>query len=652
MTIAPEDVDSHSIVGALTAIEQQLAGLFGSSPDPIFAFDADGRLVSGNAALEHLTGFTLRELLGRPFPDILIPDDRARAYRHLARAARGEAQNLEVTGTGRDGRDFTIAMTINPMRVDNMIEGVYGIARDLTHQKETERALREAEERYGLLAGNVHDMISLHDPTGVFIYASPSAYALLGMHPVELIGRSVYDLIEPDDVAAVVTAHETIMRREGRQPATFRARRADGSIGWFESTARMITRDDSDEPWRIVAVTRDVTERREFESQIMQAHKMEALGTLAGGIAHDFSNVLTVIGGHAELLTAALSDRPKERANAEHIREAAQRGSALTRQLLSFGRGRPRDMRITDLNALILELQPMLSRLIGDDIELHLDLDPDLAGVRCEPSELEQIVVNLAANARDAMAAGGRLSLRTQNATIDESALIELEPGPYVLLTVADTGTGIEPDIVARVFEPFFTTKADGAGTGLGLSTVYTITTQAGGRVEIESTPGVGTQFSLHLPGHAGPADVTPDGRHAPAAALRGTETVMVAEDDAGVRALVVAALERYGYRVMTAVDGMQALELFHTYGHLIDIVVTDVNMPELKGPELVRILTDEGTTLPVLYMSGYTAESLALDELAPRRAFLAKPFTPVELAQAVRMLLGPVSAPPADEPA
>lgn len=652
MTTGPEPGDSSTIVGQLAAVEQRLAGLFGSSPDPIFAFDTDGRLVSGNAALEHLTGYTLRELLGRPFSDILLADDQTRAYRHFARAVRGEAQNLEVTGTSRDGREFTIAMTIIPMHVDGAVDGVYGIARDVTRQKETERALREAEERYDLLADNVHDMISLHDPTGVFIYASPSAYALLGMHPVELIGRSVYDLVEPDDVAMVVTAHETIMRREGRQPATFRARRADGSVGWFESTARMITRDDSDEPWRIVAVTRDVTERREFEGQVMQAHKMEALGRLAGGIAHDFSNVLTVIGGHAELLAAALADRPKERSNAEHIREAAQRGSALTRQLLTFGRGRPRDMRITDLNAIILELQPMLSRMIGDDIKLKLDLDPDLTGVRCEPSELEQIVVNLAANARDAMIEGGRLSVRTQNVTIDESALIELAPGPYVLLSVTDTGTGIEPDIIARVFEPFFTTKPEGVGTGLGLSTVYTITSQAGGRVEIDSTPGVGTQFRLHLPGHSGPANITPDGRHAPAAALRGTETVMVAEDDAGVRALAVAALERYGYRVMTAVDGMQALELFRTYGHLIDLVVTDVNMPELKGPELVRILTDEGTTLPVLYISGYTAESLVLDDLAPHRAFLAKPFTPVELAQALRALLGPVSAPPEDEPA
>lgn len=651
MTTAPEPGDSNSIVGALSAIDQRLAELFGSSPDPIFAFDTDGRIVSGNAALEHLTGCTMRELLGRPFTDIVSPDDQARAYRHFARALDGEAQNLEVAGTGCDGREFVIAMTVMPMRVDGVVDGVYGIGRDITSQKETERALREAEERYGLLASNVHDMISLHDPTGVFIYASPSAYALLGMHPVELIGRSVYDLVEPDDVATVVTAHETIMRREGRQPATFRARRADGSVGWFESTARMITRESSSEPWRIVAVTRDVTERREFESQMMQAHKMEALGRLAGGIAHDFSNVLTVIVGHAELLATTLADRPKERANAEHIREAAQRGSALTRQLLSFGRGRPRDMRITDLNAVILELQPMLTRMIGDDIELDLDLDPDLAGVRCEPSELEQIVVNLGANARDAMAAGGRLSLRTQNVNVDETALIELDPGPYVLVTVADTGTGMEPGTVARAFEPFFTTKLDGAGTGLGLSTVYTITSQAGGRVEIESAPGAGTQFKLYLPGHSGPVDVTPDGRHAPAATLRGTETVMVAEDDAGVRALAVAALERFGYRVMTAVDGMQALELFRTYGHLIDIVVTDVNMPELKGPELVRILTDEGTTLPVLYMSGYSAESLVLDDLAPHRAFLAKPFTPVELAQALRGLLGPVSAPPAGEP-
>ncbi|MGH7447768.1 MAG: ATP-binding protein, partial [Longimicrobiales bacterium] len=286
------------------------------------------------------------------------------------------------------------------------------------------------------------------------------------------------------------------------------------------------------------------------------------------------------------------------------------------------------------------DIQPMLARLIGSDIEIRHELEPRLLTVRCELAALEQVLVNLALNARDAMPDGGRLTFRTENIIIDAHDNAAVPPGPYALLTVRDNGIGMRADIATRVFEPFFTTRAPDAGSGLGLSTVYSILRQIGGDVTVETAPGAGAAFRLLFPGHDLPVPRTNELPAQSDAGLQGTETVLVAEDDVGVRALVVATLQRYGYRVMAAVDGLQALDLFRTYGHLIDIIVTDVNMPELKGPEFVGALVDDGAAVPVLYISGFTAETLRLRDSAPRHGFLAKPFAPVELAREVRRML------------
>lgn len=498
--------------------------------------------------------------------------------------------------------------------------------------------LRQVEMHYRLFADNVQDLISLHDQAGVILYASPSAAKLLGYDPRSLVGRSVYDLVVEDDVGSLRAAHEAIARKEGGPPAVYRLRRRDGSVIWCETTARMVVDDETGDPWRIVAVTRDVTGRHAFEQHRMQSQKMEALGRLAGGVAHDFNNVLTVIAGHAELLTSLLADGTAERDHAEFIREASHRAAALTRQLLSFGRGQGRDQQPADLNGIVLEVQPMLARLVGTDVELVHELEPHLLSIRCEAAALEQALVNLAMNARAAMPDGGTLTFRTDNVTLADHERSGLAGGRYVRLTVADTGCGMEHDVAARAFEPFFTTRQTDPGSGLGLSTIYSIMRQLGGDISVATRPGKGSAFHLLFPAF----DVRvpdPAGAVAPATTLEGSETVLVAEDDPGVRALLVATLQRYGYRVMAAVDGMQALELYQTYGHLIDIIVTDVNMPELKGPELVKAVEQDGGVLPVLYISGFTAESLTLRDQA-RQAFLAKPFAPAELAAAVRRLL------------
>jgi two-component system, cell cycle sensor histidine kinase and response regulator CckA len=514
------------------------------------------------------------------------------------------------------------------------------MARDVTRAVEAERALRDVQERYALLAENVQDMISLHDTDGTFLYASPSAVSVLGYHPVEIVGRTVYDLVDPEDVAMLRAAHAAIMKREGRGPALFRARHRDGSQRWMETAARMVEHPETGEPWRIVGATRDISERRSFERHLMQSQKMEALGRLAGGIAHDFNNALTVIGGHADLLMTQLGDAPT-RKQAEYIREAALRASALTSQLQSFGRSAPQEMRVLDANALILEMQPLLLRVLGADVTLTLELDPKLRTLRADPTSLRQVLMNLAVNSREAMPperGGGHVSIITQNTRLHEGEHASLPAGDYVAITVGDDGRGMPAAVSEHIFEPFYTTKHHVEGAGLGLSAAYAEVRGTGGDISVESTPGAGTAVTLLLPSSELAPSWTPEDRVV-TEDLSGTETILVAEDDAGVRSLIVATLERHGYSVMTAVDGRQALEVFRTYGHLVDLIVTDVNMPELSGPELARNVAETHPDLAVLFISGFTSDAIPFSD-AENRSFLPKPFTPVQLAQSVSRCL------------
>jgi two-component system, cell cycle sensor histidine kinase and response regulator CckA len=629
------------IRGELQALEERYTSLFGMNPDPLVALDLDGRITAVNAALEFLTGQTVADILGRGLQALVTPADAERAGRHFQRAAQGEAQSFEVAVPGPDGREIALALTLVPTRVGGEVRGVHGIARNVTAVREVEAALREAEERYALVAENLHDMVSLHDTQGVFIYASPSALTLLGFHPVELVGRSVYGLVEPADVPQLRAAHAAIMQRAGRGPVAFRVRRQDDTVRWFESTARMISREDDDTPWRIIATTRDITERRAVEEQALQAHKMEALGRLAGAVAHDFNNVLTVIGGHAELLIQRLGDGPGHE-DAERIRSAALQAASLARQLLTFERGSGTEPLPLDANSTLLELQPLLTRLLGAQVRLALELEPGLHAMRFAAGALEQVVMNLAVNARDAMQQGGALVIRTENVDVAAGERPGLEGGSYVLLTFSDTGAGMTAEVMDRLFEPFFTTKGGEGGTGLGLSTVYSLVRHAGGDVGVESVPGEGSTFRLWFQARHGET-AAPGQRAETAGPLHGTETILVAEDDPGVRSLVAAVLQRHGYSVMTAADGRQGVELHDTFGHLVHLIITDISMPDMTGPDFVRAVQAAGARQPVLFMSGLSADALPPVDAAPRH-FLAKPFTPLQLAQAVRKVL--------DEPA
>jgi PAS domain S-box-containing protein len=392
-----------------------------------------------------------------------------------------------------------------------------------------------------------------------------------------------------------------------------------------------------------LAVILDVTGRRQLEDQLRQAQKMEAVGMLAGGIAHDFNNLLTIINGYAQLILNTLNPIDPHRHSVEQIMKAGERAAALTKQLLAFSRRQVLQPRVLDVNKLVGNASTMLQRLIGEDIELRLVLTPNVGRVSADPGQIEQVMMNLAVNARDAMPKGGTLVVETANVQLDEhytASHISLKPGPYVLLAVSDTGTGMDEATRARLFEPFFTTKMAGQGTGLGLSTVFGIVRQSGGSVEVYSEPGRGTSVKVYLPRIDQPVAVESEKQKK--RATRGTETILVAEDDEMVRSLVRETLEREGYRVVEASDPAQVRKLAEQHKGQFHLLITDVVMPKINGRELAQQLLRMWPDLKVLYMSGYTDNAVLASGilLKDEVAFLQKPFTPAALAEKVRDIL------------
>jgi nitrogen-specific signal transduction histidine kinase len=390
----------------------------------------------------------------------------------------------------------------------------------------------------------------------------------------------------------------------------------------------------------VIVNSRDVTERRSTEQQLAQAQRMEAMGRLAGGVAHDFNNLLTVIKGNVQLLMADEPETLAAREEMEEIDAASDRASKLTRQLLAYSRQQVLQPCVLDLNTVVADTERMLRRLIGEDVELVTALAPNLPRVRADRGQLEQVLLNLAVNARDAMPNGGRLTITTFGTQLEARVCAQGEPGaPAVGMTVADTGSGIPEEVIDHVFEPFFTTKPIGEGTGLGLATVYGIVKQSGGCVWVESTPGAGSVFHVTLP--CAPGNVLSDARFEPAAAAGEGETVLLVEDDASVRRLVQKALEQHRYRVLTASDGHEAERVAQQFEGRIHLLLTDVVMPRRSGTEVAQALLASRPNMRVLYMSGYPGSTLTRYGLeGTSRAWLDKPFSPSQLANRIRDVL------------
>ncbi|MBI2840030.1 MAG: response regulator [Acidobacteria bacterium] len=415
-----------------------------------------------------------------------------------------------------------------------------------------------------------------------------------------------------------------------------------GSERYFEARLLPMMHD------QIIAIVRNITERRHLEEQLIQSQKMEAIGQLAGGVAHDFNNILTAILGYADLMLADLPAGSHLEAYGSEVKVAAERGAALTRQLLAFSRRQLLQVAILDLNEVVGEVEQMLRRLIGENIVLVTNLEPELTRVKADPTQVQQVILNLALNARDAMPGGGALSIRTSNLALVSPTTLEgadLAAGLYAVLEISDTGAGMEPEILPRIFEPFFTTKEKGKGTGLGLATVYGIVRQSGGMITVESVPRRGSTFRIFLPGAtqtAEPRSSDPPARVGP----RGYETILLAEDEENVRTLVRTVLESIGYTVLDASGGDHALEMADRHPGPIHLLVTDIVMPQMSGSELAKRLVDRFPAMKVLFMSGY-AEKYPRGFMATGgSAFLQKPFTAAALAQQIRILLGTDRAP------
>jgi two-component system, cell cycle sensor histidine kinase and response regulator CckA len=504
------------------------------------------------------------------------------------------------------------------------------------------QGLRESEDQLRGLIDNASDLITVLTTDGIIRYESPSIHRLLGWRPEELIGQRVFDYVHPDDVEHVAAGIARRLEDPARAnpPVAFRVRAGDGSWHVLEAYSRMAT--DTTGAVTLVVNSRDVTRQRAVEEEQLQAQRMESVGRLAGGVAHDFNNLLTVITGRCYLALSRLTPDDPVRRDIEQIRMTAERAARLTQQLLTFSRKQVLRLEVMDLNSMVKALEASLLRPIGEHIELVTTLAPALWAVQADPAQVEQLIMNLALNARDAMPTGGRLMVETANVTLGAEMAggpVGTSPGDYVLLQVSDTGVGMDAATRARMFEPFFTTKEVGKGIGLGLSSVYGIVQQSGGQITVESEPEQGTTIRIYLPRAAAGVTAVEPGLVEPAP--RGIETILLVEDQEEVRGVAREILALAGFTVLVAASAEEAERICRAHPGPIHLLLTDVVMPRVSGVELAARLRPLRAAMKVLYMSGYADDTvLRHGAFDSGEKLLPKPFTPGSLIRGVREVL------------
>ncbi len=625
--------------------EARLAAVVEHADVGITVTDAGWRFIEANPRACEIFGHARKELLGMRVFDLAKSGDPgvSEADREALRAGR------VVRGVRRlrrpDGTERTVEISARSLADGSVVS----IVTDVTERTEGARLLAESERHLESAQELAHFGTYEVDVASGRITWSREMYRITGVpmdgQPMTFERFAVCG--HPEDGAMVAKGfRDALAGRPVPNSREFRIRRPDGSVRMVLGTME-VQRDATGKPLRMVGSLQDITEQRLLEAQLREAQKLEAIGRLAGGVAHDFNNLLTVILGFVETMLDGMGAEDRQRGAAEQIRLAARRAAALTQQLLAFGRRQMFRLEVFDLNVVLGEMEEILRPLIGEQIEISVSPGARRALIRADRGQIEQVVLNLALNARDAMPAGGRLDIVTANADPPAGWPGEASSGPCLLLTVSDTGIGMSPEVQAHIFEPFYTTKDVGRGTGLGLATVHGIVSETGGHITVESAPGRGARFLVHLPCAA---DETTSDAGPPAVAQDcGDETVLLVEDDAAVRGLVAQVLRRRGYRVLEAADGSEAELRLAGHPGPLHLLVTDVVMPGVGGRDLARRLLEARPGLRVLLISGYSGERAGASGLdAVSVAFLQKPFSPATLAQKVREVLDRPPGPPA----
>jgi two-component system cell cycle sensor histidine kinase/response regulator CckA len=626
------------------------ARIFEFAPDAMLLVNVGGSIIQVNLQAEKMFGYARDELIGQPV-ETLLPErlvgrhvDYRAAYMAAPRT-RPMGTGIELVARRKDGAELPVDIMLNPLETEQGLLTL-AVVRDLTEHRKLEEQFRHFQRRLQHVIASspsVLYMLAVHGQELRPTWISENVHEMLGYDVAEVFEPNWWpERVHPEDLPRALDEIRDDLFAQSRLAQEYRFRHRDGGYRWLRSEMRLL-RDPAGRPAEVVGSWSAITERKQLEDQFRQAQKMEAIGQLAGGVAHDFNNFLTIINGYSDLIQTQLEANSPVRDWVREIGQAGERAASLTRQLLAFSRKQVLEPKVLNLNAVVTDTAKMLQRLIGEDIDLNTVLVPGLGRIKADPGQIEQVLINLAVNARDAMPLGGKLTIETASIELDDTyarGRSDVRPGRYVALVVADTGSGMDEATKARIFEPFFTTKGPGKGTGLGLATVYGILKQSDGHIAVDSKPGTGTTFTMYLPVVE---EVIASGKSHPGlnAPPRGKETILLAEDEPALRALARHVLEMQDYTVLEANQSEKALRIAEQHAGTIHLLLTDVVMPGMSGRLLAERVTAIRPGVKVLYLSGYTDDAVVRHGvLQAETAFLQKPFTPSSLAAKVREVL------------